>query len=199
MIKSAPHNARPSQTRHPNDQRTRSASWRARLRAAAMPPAACTRARARASAPSSTNSLCMSPSSSAPWCGCASANTTGAVRFPVAKSCPCQSPHALSADNLLARCGNSCSTVKAHAARTPSSAYLRLAELLRRLREVQNIVYYLERKAQVAAILKHCVLHLQNCTQSAAAPKGSKHKLTPVTASYCTSTQHNNIPPQTRR
>jgi hypothetical protein len=68
-------------------KRTRSASCRASCREAARPPPMCTRASARSRAPSSWNSSWIKASSSGPTDDC-KANTTGAVKFPLAKSCP---------------------------------------------------------------------------------------------------------------
>lgn len=41
------------------------------------------------------------------------------------------------------------------------SAHLRLAQLLRGLREVQDVVYHLEREPQMTAVLIHGLLHLR--------------------------------------
>ena len=46
--------------------------------------------------------------------------------------------------------------------------HLRLPQLLRRLREVQDVVHHLERKAQVATVLEHRILHLRGSAHQSA-------------------------------
>ena len=67
-----------------------------------------------------------------------------------------------------------------------NTAHLRLAELLRGLSEVEDVVDDLKRETQVAAVLKHGVLHrLLHAAENSRGPAQAAQRSAGVSRGYC--------------